>query len=440
MILRWLTEPWPTRKTVRIVGDLLTGNPNPCTANIDSAIRTAFDDVVSVCNGQRILEKPLVLVIIYLTHHDTRGRIGGMTTNFYEPTKEHLTRLSLPWRASYSGGKDSTSLLTWLEYLRRVGWIDVSNPQAVRSDTTVEEGELVAVAQELTDVLAPSGWAIAVVVPDVHERLYPQILGRGLPPIHPGVRRMRWCTRSTKIDPMKRNYHPGGLTLTGLRLGESAMRDGKLKKSSCAAGGECGIPDPGEGNYSPILNWRTCQVIDWLNGLVDKSVRDVMGDVFEVTRKLVAIYGVRIGQPTFAEFGEPEIIAARYGCRGCPAIGAEEDAPKSVVRRNGVGHPFNELYGVWHFARRAENRLVRVKNGKVQMGPIRMAVRPILFNMVMDIQTRAGIVLISDEDEAFIRKCWKDSVYPRSWSSADEMTVAPWNAPLFPLSVIDVIE
>lgn len=353
-------------------------------------------------------------------------------SDFYDATTEHIAKLSGPWCASYSGGKDSTSVVTWIEYLRRSKQITVEQPRMVRSDTGVEEGNLVGVAEELTTVLEECDWECAVVQPLVNERLYCQILGRGLPPIHPGARRMRWCTRSTKIDPMNRwrDEIEGQLSITGLRLGESKMRDGKLLKSSCSAGGECGIPDPGEGRYSPILHWRTCEVIDWLNGAVDKSVRKLMPDVFNVTKKLVEIYGCKIGQPTLG-FTEPEITAARYGCIGCPAIGAEAHAPATVIRRNGKHSPLNELYAVWHDARRPENRLVGYRKGKQIMGPIRMPARMVLFDRVMNIQRRAGVVLITPDDESFIRGCWKNGVYPRGWSSADEDVETTDRHPLF---------
>lgn len=309
--------------------------------------------------------------------------------NFYDPTQEHLTRLSEPWCASYSGGKDSTSLVTWVEWLRRAGWLTVERPQLVRSDTGVEDPNLVAVAEEMTTLLERYGWECALVRPAIHERLYNRILGIGNTPIHPGIQRMRWCTRATKVDPMERwrRGNSGGLSLTGLRLGESAMRDGKLRRAGCAAGGECGIPDPGEGKYSPILHWKTCQVVDWLSGGVGKNVRELMGDVFAVTRKLVAIYDVE--RKTFMNlFGEEEteISASRFGCVGCPAIQAESRA---------------------------------------------MEVRKRLFERVMDIQRRAGVVLITPEDEAFIRDCWERKIYPRGWSEKDEATAPPSDAPLF---------
>ena len=147
---------------------------------------------------------------------------------FYEPTLEHLAALDSPsWCCSYSGGKDSSSLVTWIEWLRRAGWITVESPKLVRSDTGVEEQHLTVLAHEMTSLLEECGWECSLVTPEVNERLYAQILGRGLPPIHPGVRRMRWCTRATKLDPMERWKDQAGvrLSITGLRLGESAMRD-----------------------------------------------------------------------------------------------------------------------------------------------------------------------------------------------------------------------
>jgi hypothetical protein len=58
-------------------------------------------------------------------------------------------------------------------------------------------------------------------------------------------------------------------------------------------------------------------------------------------------------------------------------------------------------------------------------------VRKRLFERVMDIQRRSGVILITPEDEAFIRQCWENKVYPRGWSEADEATPVPDDAPLY---------
>lgn len=354
---------------------------------------------------------------------------------YYCPTAEHLTKLSAPWVCAYSGGKDSTGLVTWIEWLRRSGWLDAPTPKLVQSDTGVEDMEMSKVSDEMKELLRSYGWECVVVRPEVHERLYCQILGRGLPPIHPGIKNFRWCSRSTKKDPMTRwreIYARGMLTLTGLRWGESQQRDGKLIKAGCEAGGECGIPDPDGGTYSPIINWRTCWLIDWLNGAVSRKDAQLMRDVFAVTKKLVEIYDVRYGQPDFDGDVRVESVA-RFGCQGCPAIEESATAPKNVVKRNGVGSPLNELYAVWHEARKPQNRLVRItQEGRAFYGALKMESRKRLFEMVMDIQRRSGMTLITEEDEAFIRQCWVNGVYPRGYSAESESLAMPgYYAPLF---------
>ena len=357
---------------------------------------------------------------------------------FYEPTAEHIAKLtSSPWCVSYSGGKDSTSLVTWVEWLRRTGQIAVENPQLIQSDTTVEYPELQAISRDMCDLLSGCGWGYTMVEPRIDEKLYNRILGIGNIPIHPGIRRMRWCTRSTKTSPMERwrKTTEFGIMLTGLRYGESAMRDGKIKAHGCAAGGECGIPDPSERTYSPILNWSTCNVIDWLNGAVHREIQNVMSDVFAQTRKLVTLYGVKVGAPTL--WGETEVTTvARFGCIGCPAIQAERHAPASSVRRHGADSPLGELYDVWFIARQRHNRCWKARSHVKQQsmtgyGPLKLSSRKQLFSRVMDIQRRAGVVLVTPDDEAFIRQCWAEKRYPRGWSEADEATMPPVKASLF---------
>ena len=353
---------------------------------------------------------------------------------YYDPSPECIAKLNSDWCASYSGGKDSTSLVGWIEFLRRAAIINVKRPQLVQCNTSVEEQHLEAISREMTSVLRSSGWECAIVEPDIREKLYCQILGRGLTPVHPGGGRfMRWCTRSTKIDPMNRwrKTNSSGLVLTGLRIGESAVRDAKLAKRGigCSAGGECGIPPSSDNTFSPIINWSMCNVVDWLSGIVYQEVADLIGDILPITKKLVSIYNVSLGQDGFEDWAEREVSAARFGCIGCPAISSTRCAPKSTVKRNGPQSPLNEIYDVWFEARRRDNRLFNRKTGG--RGPIKMAVRKLLFARIMDIQKRSGVVLIGKEEIAFIKDCWKRSVYPRGWSAADELVTPVDDSPLF---------
>ncbi len=338
---------------------------------------------------------------------------------FYDPSPEILARLNQPWCASYSGGKDSTGLATWLESLRRRGLVRIKRPRLVQSNTTVEYPLLEAISRDMMALLTASGWECVVVTPKIDQKLYNRILGVGLQPIHPGNSQLRWCTRSTKTDPMTRwnKANGGGLMLTGLRWKESNKRDAKMEAITCSVGGECGIPLPSKNTYSPIATWTTCQLIDWLSG---HECRTGMADVFAITKKLVDIYEFEFPDAALGDWASKEISSARFGCCGCPAISAEPTAPRREYERNGHNSPLNEIYAVWFDARLPMNRLRKVKN--MRGGPIKMAVRKILFERIIDIQRRAGYVLVTPEDEAFIRNCWERQVYPRGWSAADELT------------------
>lgn len=360
-----------------------------------------------------------------------------MTDLYYIPTAEHIAKLSGPWCGSYSGGKDSSSLITWIEWLRRTKQIVVEKPQLVQSDTMVEYPELQTLSREMMSVLRGCGWECAVVEPKIHQKLYNRILGIGNTPIHAGSRNMRWCTRSTKIDPMNkwRKSNSSGLTITGVRMGESEIRRDKLERratkiihlnqlraSKCSAGGECGLPAISDNTYGPILHWTTCHVWDWLYGSVPREITSIMKDTLAITRKLHDIYDVRVDRDVF-DWADPVVTSARFGCIGCPAIASDREAPESSVKRHGSDSPLNEIYDVWFEARRRDNRCVKNADGKDGRGPIRMSVRKVLFERIMEIQRRAGVVLVTPEDEAFIRDCWARKVYPRGWSEADEDTV-----------------
>jgi DNA sulfur modification protein DndC len=342
--------------------------------------------------------------------------------SFYDPNAEQLTRLDSNWVCAFSGGKDSTSLVTWMEYLRRSNWLTVPKPKLLTSDTGVEYPFLQAVAEELMGKLKATGWRCKKVVPLTRNKLYCQIFGRGMTPVNPGYKRMRWCTSATKVGPMLRfkRKHKGLLTLTGLRWGESKIRDEKLLKVGCSAGGECGIPSPGEDKYSPIINWTDCQVVDWLNGEVRKQVRDVMGDLFETTAGLAAVYNIH-KKPVGLEVVPPRVTMLRFGCVGCPAIATDK-----VIKHHRKARPelkaVNRLYQVWDELRKYYNRACRYKDGKLQYGPIKMEVRKQYLPVVLTILKEAGMNVITEDDLTFIHDCWEKEVYPRGWSKADEET------------------
>lgn len=52
----------------------------------------------------------------------------------FVPSKETLEVLNgRQWICSYSGGKDSSSLVTWIEWLRRIGLVTCPTPPPART-------------------------------------------------------------------------------------------------------------------------------------------------------------------------------------------------------------------------------------------------------------------------------------------------------------------
>lgn len=341
------------------------------------------------------------------------------------PSKETLGVLNeKPWICSYSGGKDSTTLVTWIEWLRRVGMVRVANPRLVLSDTGVEYPFLGAISAEMMAALRACDWSCDVVRPAIDKRLYVRIFGIGNSPVHPGGKKMRWCTRSTKIDPMKRfakTLAPGIIQLSGVRFGESKSRDDKIrpKPATCSAGGECGLPEPRKDVYGPIIDWPTCKVVEWVGGRVDESIREVIADLLPPMARLYEVYDFREDAQTKLFDAPPTFTSARFGCIGCPAISREKVTRSAAGKVDERWAHLRGIYRIWEQCYAYANRCVGATG---RAGPLRLEARKRLFGELLEIQRLAGIELVSSEEETFIRRCWDEKRYPKGWTEADELT------------------
>ncbi|HEX9735986.1 MAG TPA: phosphoadenosine phosphosulfate reductase family protein, partial [Thermoanaerobaculia bacterium] len=155
----------------------------------------------------------------------------------YGPSHRH-------WAVAWSGGKDSTTLVTLLVHLIETG--RVAPPETLTvlyADTRMELLPLYVAAKEIRANLVAKGVDVRTVMAPLDQRFFVYILGRGVPP--PNNNTLRWCTRQIKVDPMaaelaRLRSERGGkiLTLTGVRQGESAIRDGRIAMSCGRDGAE----------------------------------------------------------------------------------------------------------------------------------------------------------------------------------------------------------
>lgn len=344
------------------------------------------------------------------------------------------------YAVAWSGGKDSTALLTLLVHLIDAGEL----PQPGRlwvfyADTRQELPPIQLAAEQIMAKLRLRNWITVVVVrAALDKRFMVYILGRGVPP--PNNNTLRWCTRQIKVEPMAAallsaiEQLPGkALMLTGVREGESAVRDGRIAMSCSKDGAECGqgwyqqvLPDAKGirgrlATLAPLLHWRVCWIWDWLKVFAPMPQFGAWP-----TEILADAYGG----------DDATEINARTGCIGCP-LAQRDTALETIVAMPAWAHlaPLLELKPLYRWMRKPQQRLrkrgvERLKNGAIaknpqRMGPLTLEARAAALGRILDIQRRAGVDLINTDEEARIRELIAARTFPDKWEG-DEPRADLW--------------
>ena len=364
----------------------------------------------------------------------------------YGPHHEH-------WAVAWSGGKDSSATLTVLVHLIEVGRLP--RPKVLwvfYADTRQELPPLAAAAEQIMAELRRRDWIRVVVVrAPLDKRFLVYILGRGVPP--PNNNTFRWCTRQIKVEPMAEaveqaivGLNGNVLMITGVREGESAVRDRRIEMSCSKDGAECGqgwyqqvLPNSRGirgriATLAPILHWRVCNVWDWLRIYAP-----------------MAEYG---GWPTAAiadAYGgdEAEEVNARTGCCGCP-LASKDLALETVCAQPAWSYlrPLLGLKPIYRALRRPKNRLkktgldaageIAVGKNKQRMGPLTFEARLWALGEVLAIQAacnveaarrgRPAVDVLNAEEEARIRELIAAGTWPDGWDGDEPTADAPLDA------------
>jgi len=337
------------------------------------------------------------------------------------------------WAIAYSGGKDSSALLTvilWLIEQKRI-----PKPKTLTvlySDTRQEIPPLQIGAIETLKRIRQMGYKTKIVLPDIDDRYFVYMLGRGVPP--PNNNTLRWCTQKIKIDPMMNalrqlhREHDKFLMLTGVRIGESAIRDARIAISCGRNGAECGqgwfqetTPASIADTLAPILHWRVCHVWDWL-----------MFHAPEIIPSVAFVAQVYGGE-------EAEEINARTGCIGCP-LATKDAALDNILSIPEWSYlqPLKRLRPLYmelrKFTHRKQKNGERNKNGEFsanpsRKGPLTMKARSWALEQILEVQReinaqaiiqhRPIIELINGVEENRIRELISLNIYPNKWSDKD---------------------
>jgi DNA sulfur modification protein DndC len=374
---------------------------------------------------------------------DEAIELTAQSLQAYGPTHDH-------WAVAFSGGKDSTATLTLVVHLIRSGRIAAPKTLTVfYADTRMELLPLWIAAQAILARLSEQGVAVEVVCAPIDDRYMVYILGRGVPP--PNNATFRWCTGQIKVEPMqlaleRRLAELDGqvLMITGVRQGESAMRDRRIVMSCGKDGAECGqgwyqqvLPEAKGlrsriATLAPILHWRVCHVWDWLNFYAPDEE-----------------YGGWNTRPIADAYGGDDAteIAARTGCVGCPLT--DKDMALDIVIANPAWSylaPLKGLRPIYRRLRKPEYRLrqpggERRKDGSLsenqqRLGPIVMPARLQALDDILGIQAacnaaasgRPLVDLINAEEEARIRELIALNTWPQKWTGDEPTGDVPLDA------------
>lgn len=343
---------------------------------------------------------------------------------------ERYDHVAIAW----SGGKDSSTLLTLYVYLLESG--QIPKPQTLTifyADTRLELTPLSIAAYSIIEDLKERGYNVNVVMAEMDKRFMVYMLGRGVPP--PNNRTLRWCTQQIKIKPMElalsKLYQEYGkvLMLTGVRQGESAIRDGRIAMSCSKDGAECGqgwyqedksitaISD----TLAPILHWRVCHVWEWLRHWAPLEQYGGWD-----TKIIAEAYGG----------DEAEEVNARTGCIGCP-LAKKDTALDSIIKMNKWSYlaPLNKLRPIYEWLRLPENRLrmngEKNKDGNFssnpqRLGPIKLNIRLEALSKILAIQTEINLVaegknyplidIINESERLRIIELIDNKTFPDRWT------------------------
>ncbi|CAD7023259.1 phosphoadenosine phosphosulfate reductase [Pseudorhizobium endolithicum] len=363
----------------------------------------------------------------------------------YGPAHDH-------WVFAFSGGKDSTATLTVVIHLIDAGRLQAPESISVLyADTRMELPPLAIAAERLLDRLRARGIHCEVVCTPMDQRFLVYMLGRGVPP--PNNNTFRWCTRQIKVDPMtaalerRINELSGSiLMITGVRQGESAIRDGRIAMSCGKDGAECGqgwyqqvVPEAKGirgriATLAPILHWRVCNVFDWLKIYARMEEYGAWD-----TSAVVDAYGG----------DEAQEINARTGCNGCP-LAARDLGLETVLRVPywsyispllGLKPLYRELREPRHRLKKTgidDNGDIATAKNKQRMGPLTFEARLMALDRILSIQSeinleaerlsRPKVDLINAQEEARIRELIALRTWPNGWGGDEPTADTPMDA------------
>lgn len=284
----------------------------------------------------------------------------------------------IPWIVGYSGGKDSTSVLSlvWLALQKLEAKQRHKVVHVISTDTLVENPIVAAWVTNSLETMREAAISQGLpvtphrLVPDVKDTFWVNLIGRGYPaPRH----KFRWCTERLKIRPsntfIKNMVKASGETIVvlGTRRSESASRGARMERLSKQRVRDLLSPNlslPNSLVYSPIEDWTNDDVWLYLMQVENPWGYD--------NRMLLNMYRGASDDnecPLVVDTTTPSCGDSRFGCWVCTLV--EKDKSMSAMIQNDQEKewmkPLLELRNELDIADDRHLRDFRRMDGRVQL-------------------------------------------------------------------------
>ena len=254
-------------------------------------------------------------------------------------------RYNRPWIIGFSGGKDSTALLTlvWLA-LQRLKDKNITlkrNVYVVCNDTMVENPVIEEYVTKVLDMIARAAKdqslpvSVATTTPELEDSFWCCVIGKGYPVPNNSF---RFCTEKMKIKPTSKfiteqvTADGEAIVLVGTRLSESQQRERSIKRHEIKGHRLSKHPlNPNTYTYAPIKELMLEEVWGIINSIPSpwgfdnqilfKIYADASADDYECPTVVTDDSHRSCGQ-------------SRFGCWICTVV--KEDKSMSSLIKSGV--------------------------------------------------------------------------------------------------------
>ena len=335
---------------------------------------------------------------------------------------------SRPWLIGYSGGKDSTLLVSLVfQAVARIPTEQRSKKvYVITSDTMVENPIVKKYMHESSEKISEASERqklniqAKIIYPDIQQTFWARVIGLGYPtPEAPGF---RWCTERLKINPMNKfvdeciKTNGEIIILLGVRKAESAARSRSISEKEIA--GYLLNPHNNISNayvYNPLTEIENSLVWEYL--LEDDGISPWGTNM----RQLFSLYqGENLSeeQSVLGEIDEKKIPItgnSRFGCWCCTLVKKDKSLQSFIDKGAKELRPLQEFRD-WLVSIRQDPEFRDVKrrngtvytkaNGETGFGPFTLEARRTILRNLLELQKKTKMTLITIDELKVIDEMW----------------------------------